>query len=95
MARECLIWGLCKPGYRKRLTHSVYEPLGDLIGTLASFLVVDRRWLPATDVRNDPEYLIEAFQRSILKFILDNRRENFMNCAVDSTLRTVEEIPQP
>ena len=46
------------------------------------------------DKRNNPEYLNEAFQRTILRFILDNRRENFMNCTIDSTLRTAEEIPQ-
>ena len=69
--------------------------MGALIGDLASFLVVDRCWLPALDPRrNDPEYLNEAFQRSILQFILDNRHEDFMNRTVGTTLRKVEELPQ-
>jgi hypothetical protein len=93
--RENLIGNLSRSTSRKGLTHSVYEPLKALICKLASFLVVDRCWLPATDPRNDPEYLNEAFQRSILQFILDNRRENFMDCAIDSTLRTMEWMPQP
>jgi hypothetical protein len=93
--RNGFISNLCRSASRKGLTHSVYEPLKALICKLASFLVVDRCWLPVTDPRNDPEYLNEAFQRSILQFILDNRRENFMNCAVDSTLRTMEWMPQP
>jgi hypothetical protein len=92
--REGLVLNLCNPDSRKGLTHSVYEPLGALIGKLASFLVVDRCWLPATDVRNDPEYLNEAFRGCILQFILDHRHEDFMNCAVGTTLRTVEEGPQ-
>ena len=93
--RDNLIVGLCTPTSRKDLTHSAYKPLKALICDLASFLVVDRCWLTASDPRNNPEYLNEAFQRSILQFILDNRRENFMDCAIDSTLRTMEWMPQP
>jgi hypothetical protein len=93
-ARDGLILFLSNhPDYRKDLTHSVYEPLGALIGDLASFLVVDRCWLPISDPRNDAEYLNEAFQRCILQFIIDHRDEKFMNCAVGTTLRTVEGVP--
>ncbi|KAH9975772.1 hypothetical protein BGW80DRAFT_63086 [Lactifluus volemus] len=44
------------------LTHPEYQPLAELISQLAAFLVVDSYWLPVSDVRNQPEYLIEAFQ---------------------------------
>jgi hypothetical protein len=92
--RDVFIGGLAHPGFREGLTHSAYEPLRALIGDLALFLVVDRCWLPTSDPRNDAEYLNEAFQRCILQFIIDHRHENFMNCAVGTTLRTMEEVPQ-
>ncbi|KAI0278005.1 hypothetical protein BGY98DRAFT_1097048 [Russula aff. rugulosa BPL654] len=44
------------------LTHSFYEPLRPLIMDLADILVIDRRWLPASDRRNDLYYLNEAFR---------------------------------
>jgi hypothetical protein len=92
--RDDLVLSLCKPASQNDLTHSAYKPLKALICDLASFLVVDRCWLPASDPRNNPEYLNEAFQRSILQFILDNRYEDFMNHTVGTTLRKVKEQPE-
>jgi len=76
------------------LTHSFFKPLWPLIENLAAFLVVDRHWLEQSDKRNQVEYLNEAFQRSILRFILDNRSKEFMDLPVDSNLRLVEPVPQ-
>jgi hypothetical protein len=93
--RQIFIRGLSDGLFQNHVTHSVYEPLEALINKLASFLVVDRCWLPASDVRSYPEYLNEAFQRSILQFILDHNGADFMNCAVDTIkTRTVEGVPQ-
>ena len=63
-------------------THSAYERLVPLLDNLAAILAVDRHWLEPPDPRNDPEYLNEAFQRLILRFILDNRGEEFMTYKV-------------
>jgi hypothetical protein len=48
--REQLIDLFSRGRFLKKLTHSAYEPLGGLISKLARFLVVDRYWLPASDV---------------------------------------------
>jgi hypothetical protein len=93
-AREGLIWQFHFGAPQLNLTHSVYRPLVPLIRKLASFLVVDRQWLPSSDVRNNPEYINEAFQRLIIKFILDNRDKEFMNCSVDVALRQVKGIAE-
>jgi hypothetical protein len=70
--RERLIADLKMPGL---VTHSFYAPLEPLIRDLAGILAVDRHWLPASDPRNNVYYINEAFQRLILKFILDHRDE--------------------
>jgi hypothetical protein len=72
-ARQGPINSFSEKLWLKNLTHSVYEPLATSINELAPFLVVDRHWLPASDVRKNPEYLNKVFQHSILRFILDNR----------------------
>jgi hypothetical protein len=74
----------------KNLTHPVYEPLLPLIRGLADILVVDRHWLPETSVRKHPEYICEAFQRSILDFIVLNRHDDFMTCRVGDSLRRLQ-----
>jgi hypothetical protein len=76
------------------LTHSVYEPLLPLISNLAAILVVDRHWLPESDVRKTPEYICEAFQRLILQFIDSNRNEHFMTCPVRESLRQLEPVAE-
>jgi len=83
-----------KPRKNLRLTHSDYKPLRPLISSLAAILVVDRHWLPESDVRKRPGYICEAFQRLILQFIVSNRNEKFMTCPLGDTLRPVEEVPQ-
>ena len=75
------------------LTHSFYTPLQPLIGDLAAILVNDSHWLPASDLRTDDTYYItEAFQRLILKFIIDNRGEGFMDRRNKTTFRKVEGV---
>jgi hypothetical protein len=92
--RRGLVIKLAQGVISRSLTHSFFKPLLPLIENLAAFLVVDRHWLEQADKRNQPEYLNEAFQRSILAFILDNCGKQFMDHPVDSTLRAVEPIPQ-
>jgi hypothetical protein len=77
------------------LTHSLYAPLWPLIRDLAAILVVDRHWLPESDVRKCPEYICEAFQRLILQFIISHRDEDFMTRRVGDSLRQVPSILQP
>jgi hypothetical protein len=72
------------------VTHSFYAPLEPLIRDLAGILAVDRHWLPASDPRNNVYYINEAFQRLILKFILDHRGEKFMERGVQKTFRRVK-----
>ena len=91
--RNALVRSLAQ-GSLSRVTHSFFKPLQPLIESLAAFLVVDRHWLKQSDKRNQLEYLNEAFQCSILAFILDNRGKQFMDHPVDSTLRAVELVPQ-
>ncbi|KAI0283158.1 hypothetical protein BC826DRAFT_239977 [Russula brevipes] len=66
----------------KGATHSAYRPLIPLLRNLAALLVVDRHWLEKSDPRNSPEYLLEAFQRLILQFILEHRNKPFMKSEV-------------
>ncbi|KAF8325417.1 uncharacterized protein EI90DRAFT_3019063 [Cantharellus anzutake] len=73
------------------ITHSMYKPLHTLISKLAAILIVDRHWLPESDVRNDPEYINEAFQRLILQFILDHHHETFMDHHVDTRFPTTSQ----
>ena len=80
-------------GLASNLTHSFYKPLQPLIKDLAAILVIDSHWLPALDPRKDPYYITEAFQRLILKFIIDNRGKEFMDHRFEKTLRKVERIP--
>jgi hypothetical protein len=75
-------------------THSVYKPLCPLLNKLAGILDVDRHWLESSDPRNDPGYLNEAFQRLILKFILDNRDQTFMKRKVSGRLRHLDRISE-
>jgi hypothetical protein len=91
--RHRLVSGLSSGNPPNNLTHSDYKPLGPLISRLAAILVVDRHWLPESDVRKRPGYICEAFQRLILEFIISNRDEDFMTCLVDDTLRTVQPLP--
>ena len=74
------------------LTHSFYKPLHPLMNDLATILVIDSHWLPALDPRKDPYYITEAFQRLILKFIIDNRGKEFMDHRVEKTFRKVRGI---
>jgi len=92
--RDDLVWRLKSDRSPKNLTHSVYKPLRPLISNLAAILVVDRHWLPESDIRKRPEYICEAFQRLILQFIVSNRNENFMTCRLDDSLRPVQEVAQ-
>jgi len=67
-----------------------YKPLLPLLSDLAAILVVDRHWLDDSDTRNNPEYAPEAFQRLILKFILENADKEFMTEKVTLEFRRVE-----
>jgi hypothetical protein len=74
------------------LLHPFYDPLRPLIKDLAAILVIDGHWLPASDLRKDPYYITEAFQRLILDFIIKNREEEFMKRRVDKTFRDPHSI---
>ena len=67
-----------------------YEPLLPLLSDLAAILVVDRHWLDDSETRNNLEYVPEAFQRLILKFILENSDKEFMTEKVIIEFRRVE-----
>jgi hypothetical protein len=67
-----------------------YEPLLPLLSDLADILVVDRHWLDDSETRNNPEYVPEAFQRLILKFLLENAENEFMTKKVTLDFRKVE-----
>jgi len=93
-SRDDLVGTIAQKGVRTGLVHSIYKPLSPLIKNLASILVVDRQWLAESDVRNDPAYIGEAFQRLILQFMLDHRDEEFMNCEADVKFRSTKQMPQ-
>jgi hypothetical protein len=93
-ARGSLIqWWLSSGNPPNNLTHSVYEPMWPLISSLTALLVVDRHWLPKSDVRKHPEYICEAFQRLILNFLVSNRDTDFMTRRVDDSLCIVGPVP--
>jgi hypothetical protein len=92
--RNRLVVGLSSGDPPDNLTHPAYNPLWPLIRGLAAILVVDRHWPPESSARKHPDYICEAFQRLILKFIDSNRCENFMTCRVSDSLRPVQEVAQ-
>ncbi|KAI0270073.1 hypothetical protein BGY98DRAFT_1100936 [Russula aff. rugulosa BPL654] len=64
-----------------------------LASDLAGLLVIDRHWLPESDPpdpRSDLYYLNEAFQRLIIKFMIDNKDKIFMHRRVEKIFRKVE-----
>jgi hypothetical protein len=87
VSRQIIIKEL--PKLSSKLIHPFYAQLQPLIEALAAILVVDSHWLPASDPRKDPFYITEAFQRSILEFIIANQNENFMRHRVEKTFRKV------
>jgi len=89
--RERLLDSLSR-GMSSNLIHSFYKLLQPLIKDLAAILVNDSCWLPVSDSRKDTFYITEAFQRLILKFIIDNRGKEFMDCRVEKTFRKVQGI---
>jgi hypothetical protein len=78
----------------EEFAHSLYQPLLPLLSNLAAILVVDRYWLNESETRNNEEYVAEAFQRLILKFILENRDKEFMTQSVGHQFRQVKVIGQ-
>jgi hypothetical protein len=95
-ARQGLVSGLSSydMDMPTNLIHSVYEPLWPLIKSLAAILVVDRHWLPKSSARKRPEYMCEAFQRLILRFIISERDKYFMTCRVGASLRREQSVAQ-
>jgi len=93
-SRDDLVGTIAQKGVRTGLIHSIYKHLSPLIKNLASILVVDRQWLAESDVRNDPAYIGEAFQRLILQFMVDHREEKFMNTEADVKFRSAKQMPQ-
>ena len=69
-------------GWDESYVHSVFKAFWPLLQYLAQNLGVDRYWLDDSDSRNDPGYVLEAFQRLILDFILKNGEKTFMKCKV-------------
>ncbi|KAG9048044.1 hypothetical protein FS837_000932 [Tulasnella sp. UAMH 9824] len=92
--RETLIDGLNAKRDLKGTIHSAFEPLMGLISSLAGVLRLDRHWLNDSDSINDPEYIVEVFQRLILQFILDNRGKDFMGIQVDPKRRDIPDTPR-
>lgn len=93
-SRTALLRSLSEEESLEEVTHSAFRPLLPLLSNLASFLVVDRHWLDKTEVRNNEQYIPEAFQRLILQFILNNRAEEFMTQPLDRQFRQVQVISQ-
>ena len=92
--RTGLLRSLSEEESLEELAHSTFRPLLPLLSNLAAFLVVDRHWLDTTEVRNNEQYIPEAFQRLILQFILDNRSKGFMTQPVDRRFQQVQVISQ-
>ncbi|KJA28960.1 hypothetical protein HYPSUDRAFT_33424 [Hypholoma sublateritium FD-334 SS-4] len=49
--------------------------------------------MPVGDRRSLPDYAHEAFQRTILQFLIDNQDEEFMKLKVEGTRRCEPENP--
>jgi len=92
--RHALVRNLSDGIVPDNLTHSFYEPLLPLIEDLAAILLIDSYYIDASDPRSDPYYVTEAFQRVILKFMIENCNQAFMKGRVKQTLREVEEVPR-
>jgi hypothetical protein len=93
-ARQTLLLGLAQYQQKPGLIHSLYDLLRELIVSLAAILVVDQYWLAESDVRNDSEYINEAFQCLILNFIVTNSHEKWMGHSDEKCLRSVLPVPR-
>ena len=92
--RTALLRSLSEEESLEELAHSFYQPLLPLLSNLAANLAVDRYWLDESEMRNNEEYVPEAFQRLILQFILENRDKEYMTQAVGHQFRQVKVIGQ-
>jgi hypothetical protein len=92
--RDVLITAISSGRWEQLVAHSFYQPLSPLLQDLATILTVDRYWLDTSETRNNEEYVLEAFQRLVLQFILENRSKEFMTQCVVRRFRKVQEIPQ-
>ncbi|KAG8984507.1 hypothetical protein FRB90_005265 [Tulasnella sp. 427] len=92
-ARQSLIKALVdRDDIAEGAVHSAFEPLLGLIGPLAAVLRLDRHWLKETDIENDTEYIVEAFQRLILQFAIKYRDEPFVKIGIERKARQVGEV---
>ncbi|KAJ8519768.1 hypothetical protein ONZ45_g3314 [Pleurotus djamor] len=64
--------------------HSSYAPAVTLVEDMAEVIRHDRYWLPEQDPQNRPEVALDAFQRLILNFIIQQGTEKFMSMEVDA-----------
>ncbi|KAJ8514841.1 hypothetical protein ONZ45_g7681 [Pleurotus djamor] len=64
--------------------HSAYSPAFSMIQDMAYVIASDRSWLSEQDPRDCPDYALEAFQRLMLRFILDKGVEAVLNKTVDT-----------
>ncbi|KAG9016674.1 hypothetical protein FRB90_002538 [Tulasnella sp. 427] len=97
--RGALLFNVYSQNLEARSLHSTLNPLLPLLSQLAEILVsVDRHWLDDGEIRNDPEYSAEAFQRLILQFILENSKNAFIDAVIDTSSRQLDpktkEVPR-
>ena len=60
-----------------------------MIADLSDHLGCDPHWLPIDNPRQDPEYILECFQRTIFDFLKSNWDEPFMTLEKSHTGRDV------
>lgn len=90
-ARHFLIQSLASNGIKA--LHSSLHPVSDLIASLADIINADPLYMPVDDPRSSPEYAHEAFQRTILQYIIDNQDKEFMKLPVKGIRRSETASP--
>lgn len=75
--------------FETRLVHPTYSPLYTLLDDMRKHLRGDLE-LSTDELRKQPEYLHEVFQRLIINFLAENNREPFMDLKRSKTTRRVD-----
>ena len=91
-------------GYRDRLLRSLqfsdcwedfvdpeYRQLMPLVESMATLIKEDYHWVKEEKYKH-PEYLHDALQRVILKFVLENKEASFMDLQKSTEHRQVEQV---
>ena len=89
--RDRLLHTLKYRSSRKEFVHPEYCQLMPLVRSMATLIKKDYHWVKEEKYKH-PEYLLDALQRVILNFVLENKEASFMDLQKNIEYRQVEPL---